>query len=174
MAKPVGVIDASCVIALDELNLLPQLTFLFERLHIPKAVRKELYRRWSTKDRMRALLRDYAFVFRCNDYDQSAVDVLLTERGTGGTKDRGEIEAVVQAAKIGAVVVVDDPWGRELADRHRLDYHGTLWILERLCDLGLVTPANLRRYVDQLAQLGIRFPQQAVNALLQQLGEQAI
>lgn len=55
-------IDASCVIALDALNLLPQLTLLFGRLLLPKAVRAELYRRRLTKDRVKALLREYAFV----------------------------------------------------------------------------------------------------------------
>lgn len=62
MAKPLGVIDTSCVIALDRLNLLPQLTLLFAQLLIPKAVRAELFRRRHTKDRMRALLREYAFM----------------------------------------------------------------------------------------------------------------
>jgi predicted nucleic acid-binding protein len=117
LAKPIGVIDASCVIALDALNLLPQLTFLFAHLHVPKAVRRELHRRRSTKDRMRALLREYAVIQRCNDYDQGAVDVLLVERRADGTSDLGEVEAVVQAAKLGAVVVVDDPWGYR-APRH--------------------------------------------------------
>jgi predicted nucleic acid-binding protein len=159
---------------MDALNLLPQLTYLFAYLHIPKAVRKELYRRRSTKDRMRALLREYAVILRCNDYDQGAVDVLLAERGADGMRDLGEVEAVVQAAKLGAVVVVDDPWGRELAERHRLDYHGTIWILERLCELELLAPVGVRQHLAKLRELGIRFPPQAANDLLERLGEQGI
>ena len=62
MAKPLGVIDTWCVMALDRLNLLPQLTLLFAQLLIPKAVRAELFRRRLAKDRIRALLREYAFM----------------------------------------------------------------------------------------------------------------
>jgi predicted nucleic acid-binding protein len=174
LPKPAAVIDASCVIALDQLNLLPQLSFLFARLLIPKAVRAELYRRRATKDRLRALLREYSFVLRCSDYDAGAVDLLLTDRSLGGTKDRGEAEAVVQASQLGAAVLVDEPWGRKLAERHRLRYHGTLWVLERLCQLGLLTTANVREHVQQLLKHGYRLPAEAVNDLLGRVGERAI
>lgn len=95
MAKALGVIDTSCVIALDRLDLLPRLTLLFDEVLIPKAVRTELFRRRLTKDRIRALLREYAFVRLCYEYDQGAVDVLLTERRTLAPRHRGETEAVV-------------------------------------------------------------------------------
>ena len=186
MAKTVGVIDTSCVIALDDLNLISQLTFVFDRLLIPKAVRTEPYRRRVTKDRIRALLREYAFIDKCDDYNQSAVEVLLIERRSERTKaggqteaviqhkDRGEAEVAVQAAEFGATAVVDDPWGRELAERYRLEYHGTIWILERLCGLELLARANLRRHLQQLIKRGIFLPLDAVNELLHRFGEKPI
>ncbi|MGO8792170.1 MAG: hypothetical protein ACLQVL_32945 [Terriglobia bacterium] len=187
MAKPAGVIDSSCVIALDALDLLPQLTYLFDRLLVPKAVREELYRRRRTKDRINALLREYAFIDLCTGYDQTAVDLLLIERRLKGRewpgkaeavlqnkKDRGEAEAVVQATEHGAMVVVDEDWGRKLAKGHRLDYHGTIWVLERLCDLKLLAPATVRQDLVRLRELGIRFPLRSANDLLERLGEQPI
>ena len=51
--------------------------------------------------------------------------------------NRGEAEAVVQATGIGAMVLVDDRWGRKLAQQYSLEFHGTLWLLERLHELGL-------------------------------------
>jgi hypothetical protein len=45
MRPPLCTIDASCVIILDHLNLLPQMSFLFSRVLVPKAVRTELFRR---------------------------------------------------------------------------------------------------------------------------------
>jgi hypothetical protein len=102
MPPPVCTMDASSVIALDHLNLLPQLSLLFSRVLLPKAVRSELFRRRSTKNRLRALLESYAFLQRCDDYDNGAVDLLLIERASTGREDRGEAEAVVQAAKSSA------------------------------------------------------------------------
>jgi hypothetical protein len=39
-------------------------------------------------------------------------DIPLIERATKIGEDRGETEAVVHAAKVGAMVIVDDPLGR--------------------------------------------------------------
>ena len=175
MAKPYGVIDASCVIALDAVNLLPQLTWLFGRLLIPKGVRTELYRRRITKDRIKALQREYAqFLVSCDDYDQAAVDILLTGRIRSRKKDRGETEAVVQATVVGAMVIVDDAWGRKLAEQYSIEYHGTIWVLERLQALGLLTSGGLRMHLQHVKAHRIRFPAPAANALLQRLGEEKL
>ncbi|HYM13423.1 MAG TPA: hypothetical protein VEU62_21975 [Bryobacterales bacterium] len=174
MPRPIGVIDASCVIALDALKLLPQLTLLFHRLFIPKAVRHELYRRRLTKNRISALLKEYTFVQPCDDYDQAAVDVLLTERSRKAKKHRGEAETVVQATTLGAMAVIDDPWGRKLAGRYSLECHGTLWVLERSHALHLLTPPVVRQHLRQLKDHRIHFPVPAANQLLRRLGEPEI
>src|SRR5882672_7710612 len=118
-------IDSSCVIALNHLGLLPQLSLLFSRVLIPKAVREDLFKRRATKDRLQLMLKTYAFLERCDEYDRGAVIFLLAERTREGMKDRGEVEAVVQASQVGATVIVDDRWGRKLAARVDLDHHGT-------------------------------------------------
>src|SRR6266704_3642623 len=124
-------LDSSCVIALEHLNLLPQLSFLFSRVLVPKAVRMDLFKRRGTKDRIRSLFDTYAFFQRCDGYETGAVDFLLAERARQGMRDRGEVEAVVQASQFGAAVIVDVPWGRDLAARDNLDFHGTIWVLQR-------------------------------------------
>lgn len=174
MPAPICTIDTSCVVALDLLDLLPQLSFLFSRVLLPSAVRTELFRRRSTKDRLHVLLRSYAFITRCNEFDKVAVDVLLIERMRQGVEDRGEIEAVVQAAQNGAAVIVDDPWGRELAERYRLDYHGTLWVLKRLFDLDLLSGPGLREGLIRLRREGIRLPWSSANALLTEIGQESL
>ena len=137
MQKPCAVIDASCVIALDALGAFPLLAFVFSRVLIPKADRVELFRRRSTKDRVKSAVRNYQFVQPCDDYDPAAADVFLAERIFVGKKDRGEAEAVAQAATLGAMAIIDDRWGRKLASLNSLECHGTIWILERFYDLRL-------------------------------------
>ena len=95
------------------------------------------------KDRLKKMLDSYAFLEPCNDYDQGAVDVLLIERTGQILRDRGEAEAIVQATSVGATVIVDDAAGRELAARHALTYHGTLWVLEKLFDFRLLTAPEI-------------------------------
>ena len=175
MQKHAAVIDTSCVIALDGLDAVPLLAFLFSRLWVPKAVRGELFRRRRMEDRIKTAFDNYAFVQPCNDYDQGAVDVLLAGRVRRlGKKDRGEAEAVVQASTLAAMAVIDEPWGRHLAQRHSLECHGTIWILEQFHALGLRTAHELRQDLQNLRIRRIRFPLQAANDLLIRIGERPI
>ncbi|MFB3827460.1 MAG: hypothetical protein ACE15B_11855 [Bryobacteraceae bacterium] len=164
-------IDSSCVIALDHAGLVPSLSVLFSSVLVPKAVREELFRRRATKDRLQAIFADYAFLERCDAYDQGAVDILLLEQRRQRRQDRGEAEAVVQASQFGTAVVIDDRWGRELAERFDLDCHGTLWVLEQLHDMRLVSPSKVRESVRKMRDHGIRLPWQAVDDLLIRIGE---
>jgi len=171
MRTPRCTIDSSCIIALDHLNLLPNLSFLFSHVLVPKSVREDLFKRRATKDRLQSLFDSYAFFERCDGYERGTVDFLLAERDRQGMKDRGEVEAVVQASQFGAMVIVDDPWGRKLAARHGLDRHGTIWILERFFRLGLISASHLRDSFVRLLDRGIRLPRPAVDRLLVDIGE---
>jgi predicted nucleic acid-binding protein len=100
---------------------------------VPKAVREDLFKLRATK------IDCNAFLQRCDGYEQGTVDFLLAERTRQGAQDRGEDEAVVQASQFGATVIVDDPWGRELAERVDLEFHATLWVLQRFHELDLLS-----------------------------------
>ena len=100
--------------------------------------------------------------------------VLRAEGVRLGKRDRGEAEAVVQAATLAATAVIDEPWGRRLARSHSLECHGTIWILEQLHALGLKESHDLRRNFQDLRRRGIRFPIRAANDLLRRIGEQPI
>jgi predicted nucleic acid-binding protein len=110
----------------------------------------------------------------CDDYDRAVADVFLAERIFAGKKDRGEAEAVTQAATSGARAIIDDRWGRKLAALNSLDCHGTIWIMERFYDLRLTTAVELRRNLLVLLRERIRIPIQAVNQLLRRIGQEPI
>lgn len=174
MRAPRCTIDSSCVIALDHLDLLPQLSLLFSQVLIPKAVREDLFKRRATKNRLRALFRNYAFLEPCDEYDPGAVAFLLAERAREGRKDRGEVEAVMQASQTGATVIVDDRWGRELAARNDLDYHGTFWVLNRFYELGFFSAPSLRSHFCALKERNFRLPWDEVDALLRRVGQETL
>src|SRR6204780_1698096 len=108
------------------------------------AVRREFYKRRAGKDQMHRLFRTFAFVQPCNNYEQSAVELYLIERARLDTRYQGEAEAVVQAAQVGATVIVDDAWGQELARKSELEVHGTFWLLQQFYSLGLLSASALR------------------------------
>jgi predicted nucleic acid-binding protein len=166
-------IDSSCIIALDHLQLVPQLSILFSPVLVPKAVRNELFKRRFTKDRLQFIFSTYGFFQRCDSYDRGAVDLLLAERTRLGMKDRGEVEAVVQASQAGAAVPVDDRWGRDLARRFDLDFYGTVWILQQLYQLELLS-SDLGTCFKLLRSRGVRLPWETVNELLVRVGEEPL
>ena len=164
-------IDSSCIIALDHLDLVPRLSLLFSTVLVPKAVRDELFKVRETEDRLRLIFENYAFFQRCDGYEHGAVDFLLAERNREGAKDRGEVEAIVQASQFGATVVIDDLWGRKQAKNHSLDVHGTVWVLQQFHDLDLLSPAALRDCFESLRQRGTRWPWETVSELLSEIGQ---
>jgi predicted nucleic acid-binding protein len=166
-------IDSSCIIALDHLQLVPHLSMLYSPVLVPKAVRKELFKRRATKDRLQLIFNTYGFFQRCDGYDKGAVDLLLSERTRLGVRDRGEVEAVVQASQVGAAILVDDRWGRDLATRFDLDFHGNVWVLHQLYLLGLLS-SGLGNCFDLLRGRGVRLPWETVNKLLVSVGEEPL
>jgi len=171
MQKPAAVTDSSCMIALEAIGAIPQLSLLFSRVWLPKAVRKELFRRTRMKDRIKADLAAGSFLQPCDGYDQLHVDFLLAERVKNGTKDRGETEAAVQADTLNAMAIIDDPWGRKLAQDNGVECHGTLWVLARLHEIGLKTGPDIRHDLLTLRRSGLRLPIARVNELLGRIGE---
>jgi predicted nucleic acid-binding protein len=71
-------------------------------------------------------------------------------------------------------VIIDDRWGRDLAQHYDLDCQGTLWVLEQLHDLRLVPSAQVRASVKAMRDRGIRLPRKAVDALLARIGEEPL
>lgn len=167
-------IDSSCVVALQHLGLLPQLSMLFSTVLVPKAVRAEISKRRSGKDQLKMIFDEYSFFKRCDDFEKGAIDFLIAERRRERSRDRGEVEAVVQASHAGATVIVDDQWGRKLAANYALECHGTFWILLRLHELRLFASSDLRRHFLTLRGLGIRLPWVQVDISLQDVGEEPL
>jgi predicted nucleic acid-binding protein len=81
---------------------------------------------------------------------------------------------VVQASELGATVIVDDPWGRELAARDDLEAHGTFWVLTRFHELELLSQSALRDSFASSRHRGIRLPWKIVNELLVRIGQRPL
>jgi predicted nucleic acid-binding protein len=165
-------IDSSCVIALDHLDLVPKLASLFGVVLVPRAVQIELYRKNTTRHRIKKLLENYAFFQKCDTYDQVALDVLLAERKS--TKDRGEAEAVVQASELGASILIDDAWGRKLAMRSQLEVQGTVGVLNKFREMELISGEELRQGFVALKRKRIRLPWTTVDQVLVDWGEEKL
>jgi predicted nucleic acid-binding protein len=63
--------------------------------------------------------------------------------------------------------------GPDLATRADLDFHGTVWILQRFYELGLLS-STLGNCFEVLRDRGLRLPWETVNELLVSIGEKSL
>ncbi len=148
-------IDTSALFAIDYLGLFTQLTYLFDRIHIPRCVRTEFSKKPGSRGTLSRICRDLHPYRFCYDADPLSLQLLLHEYTDPDPqkprKHEGEIEAIVQAATIGApIVIADDQQATEWAKGMNLECHATLWILDYLREqelIGSLVPmfARLRR-----------------------------
>jgi len=141
---------------------------------VPAAVRREIAAKSHQNTAALQALDEFAIFDPCDDYDPASVEVLLQDRTYRRKgKDQGEAEAVVQAAKRSAqMVLVDDALGRNWAEKMSLECHGTLWIFDQLRTLEYIL--KIRPLFEQLLRDHRRQPLSAMNVILKKYGEPAI
>jgi hypothetical protein len=84
--------------------------------------------------------------------------------------DRGEAEAIALAMdNPGSTVLLDDAQARRVAERFGVDRIGTLGILRRAKNAGLLRA--IKPYVEQLQTSGIFMRQSLIDAVLRDVGE---
>lgn len=171
MAQPVATIDTSVLIALQSAGLLGAVSVLFGRILVPAKVRAELRAGGEMNREALAAIGDFSIFEPCDDFDPSLVRLLLdTRENRKMGRDQGEAEAVIQAAQRSAsMVLVDDRLGREWAQMHAAECHGTIWLCRELRYRGYLT--ELRPYFVRMVEHGCRQPVREMNLYLREFGE---
>lgn len=144
---------------LGRLDLLPK---FLGRVVLPPAVAGELA---IGRQRGVALPDPAALAWVKFRAPQTVPSALIVESGLG----RGEIEALALALELGGLVVLDDGKARRVAARLRVPYTGTLGLLRRARQTGLIS--QLAPELDRLAVLGFRFDRAFRDELLREAGE---
>ena len=157
----VVVSDAGPLIALGRLDLIAVLNAMFAVAQVPDAVVRECLARPDNPDalRIRAAL-DHGQLVACPTS-------LQTLAGLGA----GESAVIVHAKAIGAAVLMDERAGRQRAQAMGLMVTGTLGVLVRARQRGLVGPIG--PLVAALRASGQRFSQPVVMHMLLAVDEAA-
>jgi predicted nucleic acid-binding protein len=171
---PIATIDTTVLVSLQCAELLGAVSVLFDRILVPARVREELATKAERNVTALKAIEEFAIFEHCDEYDQTSVELLLqTRKHLKKGRDRGEAEAVIQAAERPAqLVLTDDPLGRTWAQRYRRDCHGTIWICYELRRTGFLT--ELRPYFVRLLDQKRRQPLKHMNEYLREIGEAPI
>lgn len=147
--------------ALSRFDLLQQ---IFSAVHIPQAVYDEIVIAGREKGVAIREVTSSPWVKVVAVRDRLAVDVLLDEL------DAGEAETIILARELGADwVLMDERRGRRKLDQLGLPKIGTLGILLKAKESGLLSP--VRPDIERLRRRGFSLSQAVVEAVLAQAGE---
>jgi uncharacterized protein len=162
MASGIVVSDTSTLIALAWLDRLGLIFDLFGSIHIPVAVEVELSR--NLKLVGISEFKATAWVIVTPVGDELAVKLLQDQL------DIGESEAIVLAHELGAsLLLMDERRGRRRAQQSNLSVLGTLGILLRGHQLGLVH--RVQPLLDHLRQLPFYMSESLYAEILHRAGE---
>lgn len=155
----VVVSDAGPLIALGRLGLIDLLGALFAEVQVPEAVIRECLARPDNQDarRIRQALDDRRLL-ACPTPPQTLAGL-----------DEGESAAIVHAQAIGAAVLLDERAGRLRAEALGLRVAGTLGVLVRARQRGLIGPIG--PLIAALRDSGQRLSQPVVMQALAAVGE---
>lgn len=147
--------------AIDQLELLPH---LFGQIYIPQAVYAEVVAGRRQTDAAREAVLSATWIKTETVRDRVAVQVLLDEL------DLGEAEAIVLASELSADwVLMDERKGRRKLAQLNLDKIGTLGILLKAKQQGLVT--RIRPEIEKLQNSRFQISRYVIVEVLKQAGE---
>jgi predicted nucleic acid-binding protein len=144
--------DTSCLILLGKIDEIHLLRGLCEKVYITPTIQKEFGEE----------LPDWIEIKAPENkryQDMLEMDI-----------DAGEASAIALSLEIDrAILIIDDLKGRKIAERLHLKYSGTLGLLLRAKQAGLLTA--LHPVVDKIRKTNFRFSEAVLDYLLEQAGE---
>ena len=161
MIELLVVVDSGPLICLARIGQLNLLRALARQVVVPPAVWREVTDDAAAPGAAAVLAATWVTHESPDNVAVAALEILL---------DRGEAEAIALAqGHPGALLLVDDARARRVAERMNIRRMGTVGLLRRAKQLGLIP--KLRPQLEALQANGIYIRQELVNAVLREVGE---
>jgi uncharacterized protein len=167
-----AVIDTSCLLFLDHLDLVPSLSIRYNKVYVPRYVFQEACRKQRKRYRLRRLIAQHGFLEICSVSSDTEVRLLSdTALKPATVIHRGEAETIIQARERRAsTVLMDDRRGSLVAVRHTLAVRGTLGILKEFRQIRIIE--GVAPLVEKLRKdLDYRINDDVLNEVLSDLEE---
>lgn len=111
------------------------------------------------KTELRAALElDWMQVIALDQPDEIRCFADWVRRIGAGKRDMGEASVFAAAELGGGIAITDDRDATQVARRHGLRVHGTIWLLAGACGVGKLTEAAASSIIESLRLTGHRLP----------------
>ena len=159
-------LDASALIDLKKANLLTPFAALECQHIVPKPVRRKEVRNFTSEDWR--ILDDG----RMLTYDLLPDEVTLAEELSGeqSTLSTNDCFCYYTAVKHSAILLTGDAQLRLFAQRHDIEVHGVLWVIDVIVDAQLCSETQLIRALESWKQdPSVRLPQNELESRIKVL-----
>jgi predicted nucleic acid-binding protein len=157
--------DSTVLIGLAKIDFLFLLKEMFQEIHVPEAVFREVTQDGGLKPGAEAV-RNASWILRQEIKDRTQARFLMT------VLEEGEAEVLVLAKELQAdLILLDEEKARKSATRAGFSVMGVIGILIAAKRLGLIT--SVRSCIEKLQQEKFRLSERVVTMALQQAGELA-
>ncbi len=155
--------DSTVLIGLAKIDCLFLLKEMFQEIHVPEAVFREVTQDGGLKPGAEAV-RNASWILRQEIKDRTQARFLMT------VLEEGEAEVLVLAKELQAdLILLDEEKARKSAARAGFSVMGVIGILIAAKRLGLI--ASVRSCIEKLQQEKFRLSERVVTMALQQAGE---
>ncbi|WFA10189.1 DUF3368 domain-containing protein [Tissierella sp. Yu-01] len=157
------IVNSTPLIALYNIGKLDLLKEVYGKVIIPYAVYEEVILESKLKD-SNDFIQESGFINIMKIINEEAKRLFVT------SLHKGEVEVMILAKEIGAdLCVIDDLLARSYAKYHNLNITGTIGVLLKAKELGIVT--KIRPIMDELISSGIYIDSKLYNRVLEISGE---
>src|ERR1044071_4948129 len=128
--------DTSPLIAFAKVDALSLLKSLFNEVHIPTAVHRELLAKTGPEaPRLDEATKDFLIVTTC---PAPTLEAAVITQGIG----EGEQEAIILAHSLSKLLLIDERTGRQAARRLKVEITGVVGVLIQAKSLGLIAKVS--------------------------------
>ena len=160
--------DTAPIISLLKINRLDLLQELFGTVFIPKAVHDELTQNEKYELEAKVIINS-VFIQGRDVLNQEAVRILETITQL----DKGESEAIILFQELNAqLLLIDERRGRDVAERLQIPLSGTIGVLLKAFDKGLLTRQQILEYLDIFQQESRRFSPKLITLVNKHLNDE--
>jgi hypothetical protein len=140
-----AVTDACIFIDLIELQLISVFFSLPIEIHTSLDVFNELY------NNQKEILRAYQSVGKLSVHNITSEEKTIIQKGSfPKSLSENDKSVIFLAEKLNAMVLSSDKAVRKFAKLKAIEYHGMLWIFEKLIEFNKLTPAKAINKIDEL------------------------
>lgn len=161
------VTDVSVFFDLFEIKLLPEFFALDWEIITTDIVYNEILQQ-NQKSEFEVFVRSNRLsIYNANAEDMEIISNFKTKNSIRSIADKSMLWKAINTK---AILLTCDQKLRKEANHHKIEVHGSIWVIEQMIESTILTQNSAIGYLEQLKQTNNRLPFERIDQLIKKLG----